>query len=435
VHCRLSNWLLDLNLKVNDSVQQTKRLLMVTFQFPPFAGSSGIQRTLRFAQQLPSVGWQPIVLTAHPRAYQAQSLDLLSEIPEGIVVKQAFAVDTGRHFALFGRYPAFLARPDRWIGWRPGAVFSGLCLIRRYRPQVIWSTYPIATAHLVAQDLHRLSGLPWVADFRDPMAQDGYPGDSKTWRSFKSIEETALHRANRSVFTTPGAAKLYRERYPNVPVDRVRVIENGYDEESFTRIHQPFRSVPLVPGKLTLLHSGVIYPSERDPSHLFAALGQLAAESRLDANRFCLRLRAPGHEQLLHSLVRKHKVDALVDIAPAISYHEALVEMMSADGLVILQASNCNQQIPAKVYEYLRAGRPILGLTDPAGDTALLLRQAGINNIARLDSIQEIVQALPAFLERIRSGRAELADPTFVANASRSKRTEELARLLDELHG
>ncbi len=411
-----------------------KRVLMVAFQFPPFAGSSGLQRTLRFVQQLPAFGWEPIVLTTHPRAYEAQSRDLLREIPKQLVLKRAFGLDTGKHLALFRHYPALLARPDRWVTWRVGAVPAGLKLIRRYRPQAIWSTYPIATAHMVGADLHRLSGLPWVADFRDPMAQDGYPSDPKTWRSFKAIEENALRRAVRSVFTTPGAATLYRDRYPEVSADRVCVIENGYDEESFAGLRTSAgESAPLNPGKFTLLHSGVIYPSERDPTHFFAALGELAATGRISADRFSLRLRAPGHESLLRSLMQRYRLNELVEIAPAVPYHAALEEMVRADGLVVLQASNCNQQIPAKLYEYLRAGRPVLGLTDPAGDTAGVLRQAGIGNIVRLDSIAEIARALPLFLDRIRDNSAARPDATYVASLSRRRRTEQLASLLNGL--
>ncbi len=411
-----------------------KRVLMVVFHFPPFTGSSAVQRALRFVQQLGSFGWEPLVLTAHPRAYETLSPDLLKDIPDGTVVERAFALDAGRHLALRHRYPAFLARPDRWITWRIGAVPAGLRMIRRYRPQIIWSTYPIATAHLVGADLHRLSGLPWVADFRDPMAQDRYPADPKTWRRFKAIEDTALHRAASSVFTTPGAAELYRDRYPELPADRVRVIENGYDEESFAvaeTLNSP--AAPLVPGKVTLLHSGMIYPWERDPTHLFAALAHLAATGRINADRFLLRLRAPSHEDMFAALVHRYGLDALIELTPPIPYRQAIEEIIRADGLLILQASNCNQQIPAKLYEYLRANRPILGLTDPAGDTAGVLRKAGINRVARLDSVEEIVDALTAFLDQVQTRSAPLPDPAYVASASRLRRTQELVSLLEDV--
>ena len=179
---------------------------MIAFQFPPFAMSSGVQRTLRFVQQLPANGWQPLVLSAHPRAYSAVASDLLADIPAGTVVERAFALDTARHLAIAGRYPAILARPDRWRSWVLGAIPAGLRLIQRFRPDVLWSTYPIATAHLIARRLQRLSGLPLVADFRDPMAQDGYPEDPRTWRAFDRIERAVAGVAARMVFVDPERA-------------------------------------------------------------------------------------------------------------------------------------------------------------------------------------------------------------------------------------
>src|SRR4051812_39823921 len=134
-----------------------KRILMVVFHFPPFAGSSGVQRTLRFVRQLPRFGWEPLVLTAHPRAYERRATDLADEVPDGTVVERAFALDAAAHLSVGKRYPGFLARPDRWMVWRMGALLPGLQLIRRLRPCAIWSTYPIATAHMIGADLHRLS--------------------------------------------------------------------------------------------------------------------------------------------------------------------------------------------------------------------------------------------------------------------------------------
>jgi hypothetical protein len=80
-----------------------KRVLMIAYHFPPLAGSSGIQRSLRFVQQLPQFGWQPLVLTAHERAYEHVSDDLLEQIPSGTVVRRAFALDAARHLGWRGR--------------------------------------------------------------------------------------------------------------------------------------------------------------------------------------------------------------------------------------------------------------------------------------------------------------------------------------------
>ena len=154
-----------------------KRVLMVAYHFPPMSVSSGIQRTLRFAQYLPEFNWEPVVLTAHPRVYSGVSPASLAEVPPRLQVRRAFALDAARHLSLRGAYPQWLAVPDRWSSWWLGAVPAGLALARQWKFDVIWSTYPIATAHLIAYTLHRLTGIPWVADFRDPMAQPGYPAN------------------------------------------------------------------------------------------------------------------------------------------------------------------------------------------------------------------------------------------------------------------
>src|SRR5262245_33717768 len=103
----------------------SRRVLMVAFHFPPLSGSSGIQRALRFVQHLPAHGWEPVVLSAHPRAYEATSADLMQEVPPQTVVERAFALDTARHLAIAGRYPRMLALPDRWCSWAMGAVPAG----------------------------------------------------------------------------------------------------------------------------------------------------------------------------------------------------------------------------------------------------------------------------------------------------------------------
>jgi hypothetical protein len=407
------------------------RLLMVAFHFPPLAGSSGIQRTVSFARHLPRFGWEPLILTAHPRTYERVSADQLADLPAHTVVERAFALDSGRHLALMGRYPRFAAVPDRVASWWLGAVPKGLAMIRKFRPRAIWSTYPVATAHLIGHTLHRVSGLPWIADFRDPMAQEGYPPDPRIWRSFRKIEERALRRASFSVFATPGAAKMYGDRYPDVPSSRIVVIENGYEEESFSKLGAA--AEPLLAGSITLLHSGIVYPSERDPTQLFHALRTMLESGRLQPRELRLRLRASANDALLGRMIDEWRVGEVVELAPPLPYRDALVEMTRADGLLVLQASNCNDQIPAKAYEYLRCRRPIVALTDPEGDTAKLLRAAGVRRVARLDSASEIAQELRTFLDEARSARAALPDDAFVAGASRLSRTRELSGLLDRL--
>ena len=111
---------------MTESGERLKRVLMVAYHFPPLAGSSGIQRTLRFLQHLPSLGWQALVLSASPLAYEKTSDDLLADVPAGTVVRRAFALDTARQLQVAGRYMGWMARPDRWMSWRFDGVRQGL---------------------------------------------------------------------------------------------------------------------------------------------------------------------------------------------------------------------------------------------------------------------------------------------------------------------
>jgi glycosyltransferase involved in cell wall biosynthesis len=403
--------------------------LLVAYHFPPLAGSSGLQRTLRFAQYLPEFGWKPVVLSVEFSAYERVDEASLDLIPAGCTVVRTRCLDAARHLSLFGRYPAFAAIPDRWASWRLWGVRAGCRLAREHGASVVWSTYPIATAHQIGAAISRRTGLPWVADFRDPMAQEGYPADPRRWQAFKRIEETAAQRAARMVFVSPSAVDMYRERYPATPAERFALIENGYDESSFDGLDAPEPTSAGAP--LVLLHSGIVYPSERDPAALFVALGRLRERGAIRPGEFVIRFRAAVHDALLRELAERHRVAEFVDIAPAIPYRGALREMLGASALVVMQGDNCNGQIPAKLYEYLRAGRPILGLADPAGDTGRTLTSLGYPLVTKLESAADIERNLPAFVARLREGTLPMASREVFERYSRRTLTGRLAELLD----
>jgi len=406
-----------------------KRVLMIAFHFPPQRGSSGIQRTLQFVRRLPALGWQPLVLSAAPRAYESVGPDQLDEIPHQVPVRRAFALDTARHLAIKGRYIGAMALPDRWVSWLLGAVPAGLALVWRQRPQVLWSTYPIASAHLIGLVLQRLTGLPWIADLRDPMIDASHPTGRARRRAAAWVEARTVRACSVAVCTTPGAVRSYQARYPDLPKERFRLIENGYDEAAFAGVTPAART----PGPLRLLHSGIVYPSERDPGPLFGALAALRARGCIDRASFRLVLRAAVHEEFIARLASEHGVADLVEIAPPLPYREALAEMLGADALLLLQAANCNDQVPAKLYEYLRAARPLLALTDSAGDTAAVLRGCAIDSVAPLDDAAAIEQVLERFLDMTAAGQAPLAPPEAVRACERGARAAQLARLLDDV--
>lgn len=413
---------------------------MIAFHFPPYGGSSGTRRTQAFSRYLPDHGWEPLVLTANVRAYERINKDEVGDMPARVRVFRAFALDTARHLAIRGRYPAALAVPDRWRTWIPFAVRTGLRLIRAYRPRVIWSTYPIASAHLIGARLARESGLPWIADMRDPLVETDpftgtlYPRDERIRNARLAIEAEVMRRSTRVVFCTEGARRICVERYGETVARRFVTIPNGYDEELVLEAEDtlPARHT-REPGCFRLLHSGTVYPGDdRGPGPLFKAIAALRDRGELPAG-FRLVLRATGYDGEMTALAAESGVQQFVELARPLPYRQALQEMLMADGLLLLQGSASNPAIPAKLYEYLRAQRPILALVHPAGDSAALLRELQAATLAPLDDAQAITTALADFLQRAVRGETRVVARDVAAGFSRAAQTADVAALLRDV--
>ncbi len=417
-----------------------KRVLMIAYHFPPCKGSSGSLRTLNFARHLPDHGWNPIILSANPRAYQEVGTDQLGDIPPNVPVYRALALDAARHLAIKGRYPSWAALPDRWVSWIAGGVPAGLRVIRKYKPQIIWVTYPTASALWIGYILHRLTRIPLVTDLRDPLTEVDprtgvlYPIDKHLWKARRAIESRSILHSSRTVVVTPGSRILHAERYSQLPSDHWAVIPNGYDEESFAKVESELSNSKREGGPLRLLHSGSLYPTpDRDPSAFFGALADLKSSGMLNPARVVVTLRASGSVERYQAMVRAQGLEEIVKLEPAIPYRDALREMLLADGLLIFQGYTSNPAIPAKLYEYLRARRPIFAMVDSDGDTAGTLRAVGTGTIATLESAEEIRKGLIEFLGQIQSGSAPLGNLSAIRVFARETHSSLLAVLLDEV--
>jgi len=111
---------------------------------------------------------------------------------------------------------------------------------------------------------------------------------------------------------------------------------------------------------IRLLHTGLVYPEERDPRAFFAALARLKAHGRIAAPQLRIDLRASGSEEYYSEMLKALQIADLVHLLPPLPYREALQDSVDADGLLLFQGVSCNHQIPAKAYEYIRLGKPIL---------------------------------------------------------------------------
>lgn len=412
----------------------TQNVLIIAFHFPPQRGSSGLLRTLKFCRYLPEFGWKPTVLTAHLRAYESIETSGVSSIPADLPVFRAQAWDAKRHLGFRGHYVGWMALPDRWVSWLIAAIPAGLRLIRKRHIDVIFSTFPIASALLLAYALHRLSGKPWVVDLRDSMTEEGYPREPRARQVWRWIERKAMQRADRVIFTAASTRRMYLNRYPRLRPDNCLLIPNGFDEEDFWGLlpGRQIEDIHLRP--LKLLHTGLLYPEERDPRPFFRALARLKHDGVIASDALKIVFRAPGSEDLYHQLIREFGINELIELQEHVPYKKALQECAEADGLLLFQAANCDHQIPAKAYEYLRLRKPIFALTTYTGDTAALLNEVGGATIAELADEDDIYDRLPRFLEALRAATHPLPDTHRIQHYARRNQAEQLAKCFSDLN-
>jgi len=405
-----------------------RKVLLIAYHFPPIQGSTGTSRTIAFSRYLKDNGWDARVLTIRTDAYQDTSSENEQLIPSHVRVERAWGLDTRRSFSILGRYPMILALPDRWQSWIVGGFFKGSKIIQSWRPDIIMSTYPIASAHAMAYLLQRKFHLPWVAEFRDPMLQPNYPTVSSERWAFSKVEALVFSNAQRVITTTDGCRRMYLERFPDWEKSKIETISNGYDPAVFPE-------APPAPSRKNrnrpvLLHSGLLYPHERNPTAFFSAVRSLRERGFFIDKNVEFRFRASGNDECYRDTVTKLGIQDYVSFLPRISYLKAVEEMRAVDALMLFQADNCNDQIPAKTYEYFYAQKPVLGFTDPEGETGKLLHSVGIRSVAKLEDSAEIENQIMAFVNQLREDAAFIVPKAVASRFSRENLTADLSRVL-----
>ncbi len=226
----------------------------------------------------------------------------------------------------------------------------------------------------------------------------------------------------------------YAEKYPKAYTEgRLVVIPNGYDETAFSDLPAATYRRPGRP--LRLVHSGVLYPDGRNPLPFFTAVANLKAAGVLTENDVTIVLRASGFEAKYTEEIRRRGLDGMITLAPLISNLEAVREQADADALLLFQGRQFDDQIPSKVYEYLRIGRPVFALVSAEGDAAALLRDTGGAVLVPMEDVAAIERGLCEFIKALREQRAPVADASVVQGYSRQHGAVLLARLLDDVVG
>ncbi len=400
------------------------RLLIVTYHFPP-SSASGSFRMLGFARHLPAHGWGTVVVAPPSLPWEPVDADLADRVPRGTAVYHVPYTKSRivRKLALFG-------------GWLPGAARACAAAVREQRPDAVLTSGPPHQVHGLGLWLKRRYGLPWLADFRDPWYATGRMDAGRGLRRWTiGAQEAAVMRgADAVIANAPNACKALCDAHRRHR-EKFVTLTNGYDRETFEALAGTSPAPPRPPGSAArVVHAGAIYVG-RDPRPFLDAVKTLtsapgAGRVPLEVSFFGpkpesgMDLTGEARDRALSDRVRDHG---------QVPYARALREMAGADINLLMDTPGRSVGVPAKLYEYIGAGRPVLALGEPAGDLARVLAESGIPyRIAPPGDSPAIAAALAELARESDDGPRERTDPH---RFSREAIAGRLAALLDRLTG
>ncbi len=415
---------------------QAMKVLIVTMYFPP-SGGGGVQRTLKFATHLPALGIETHVLAPDDPRWIHRDDDLAPPSqawvhraryigPSGRKPAEELHGTTGlerigRQASLFGRR---LLVPDENVSWNLTAIPAAVQIVRREGIDVVLTTSPPSSVHLIGAAVKRATGVKWVADLRDSMVAHPHRAAERLIVRAKEQGEqlTARLVANKAdaiIAVSEAIAAEMRERTPHGVVSH---ISNGSDFDDFAGLEyhrgEQFR----------ITHAGSFF-GKRDPRPFLTALAQtddvvarFVGDFRSSDREWAETLGLGDRLELLTYVPRRRSLELQRD-------SEALL-------LLIPDAAGRGRGVlSGKVFEYLAAERPILAVVPPDGAAAALLRETGAGVVVAPDDVDGMVRELTALRDRWRRG--ELAEPPLSdewrRKLSRRTRVEELATLLERL--
>ena len=413
---------------------QRRHALVVAYHFSPDA-RAGTLRSLRVVRHLVANNYDVTVLTGDPRTYRSDTpVDprLLEQIPPGVrivrarvvrgfealkgVLKGARRIDSPPSAppvtADVSKFPSrrslllqfgdvidgALAIPDHESGWYVPAVLKGIRACAGRAPDVVYSSAPPWTGQLVAYTLASIFRRPWVADFRDPWGRAPWRSDRYPFAmsAARALERKVISRADRVLFVSRANRDEFANHYGTAHASKFHVVPNGCD---VTEFGTPITDVPVNP--FVLLHAGTLYAG-RTPEPLFQALATAIRSGVVNPDTFRLRfIGVPAaHASSFAAACEALGLSRVVEFAERVPRAESVRAIQSASALLLLQPGH-GVAVPAKLYEYLAARRPILAIAE--GETADLVRSSGAGVVTAGGEQADIVRAL-ADVQRMASG-------------------------------
>ncbi|AMV39242.1 putative glycosyl transferase [Planctomyces sp. SH-PL62] len=323
--------------------------------------------------------------------------------------------------------------PDKAIGWLPIGLIAALRALRRHQGRAIYSSAPFWTAHLIAMSAKKLTGRPWIADFRDPWRSN--PFRRLPYQSIDRfdawLESRVVRNADRIICNTRRMQTDFETRYPEA-AGRFTTIYNGFDPEVYENLSA---RRPVGPDHLVITHAGQFYGPRR-PHPIFEAI-RLLRDRRSTTREPVLQLfGTPTYEgRDLGSIAAEFGIQDQVVVQGAIPHLRALEELRGSDIqlLVGIGGEGSDLQVPAKLYEYLGVDRPILALAPQNSAIADVMSEGGIlGAICDPEDAEQIAAAIVDLDARALAGDGVNRDEERPAK-NRFHRSEQVGFLVDVL--
>jgi hypothetical protein len=386
-----------------------KRLLMFSYPFPPNA-SAGAVRSERFARYLPEFGWEVDVVTIKVRRDLFEDTTRVQKLGPSVRIHVTATLDP--YLLLHAWEPSWLPMRvvrsaglrlfsfvDHMLLWIPFAVNRSLQLHRSARFDAVYTTSPPHSTHLAGLIFSRLTKVPVITDFRDPWTLNSYCNmfrNSSLWERIQFRVETAMERA-----VLNGAAAILANTRVNRDrmleafhfVDRQRVfyLPNGWEP-----FEQPIQT-QTDGAPFLIVHAGTFYPKFK-PFALLHALSQwkhgTAAEIAPALGDIKVILLGCRDRKAV-DMVADLGLQEIVEIRPWVALGEARALMCRADLLwtTLGTGKESASYVPSKIYEYIAAGRPIIGFF-PDGEAADLIRETGAGIVFNSDDPIPVIRAI-----------------------------------------
>ena len=372
-----------------------KRVLIITYYWPP-SGGGGVQRWLKFSKYLPEFGWEPVIYTPENPEPAVIDTALVEEVHSGCEILktriwepyQLYRIFTGKkksqkfkagyiseaskgglkdRISVFIRGNFLIPDPRRfWI--KPSVKFLKKYL-REHPVDLIVSTGPPHSMHLIALQLKKKLPVPWIADFRDPWTHiDFYETLKLTrWahRRHLKLEKAVVTTADKVVTVSRSWAKQFENDHSR----KVDVVTNGFDPKDFKD-----EEVPLSE-KFTITHIGS-FNRDRNPIYFWETLGHLYAEDAEFREDLEIVLIGQTDTQVVESVISSGLKDSLrlIDFVE----HKKIGNYLQSSGLLLLPVNNTPNSsgiIPGKIFEYIAARRPIFAIGPVEGDSAQIIKE------------------------------------------------------------